>query len=176
MEEEKAKKKSIGQILAEHPKSVFWTRLVLWATFAGILPFVFVVWRFELFKSINKIQFGGWGVVAIIILAFFIFAIIRYVRLALKGRYSFVGQCLSGICKVIIPLFAFLLILNSVKNNVELLIQVMGCVVICEMIAIPINPLPKWAYEMQKDVRETERKDAMDYFLDGFFKRKKENE
>ena len=41
------------------------------------------------------------------------------------------------------------------------------------MVAIPLNPLPKWAYEMQKDVRAEERKETFDYLLDGFFSRKK---
>lgn len=172
--EEKKTKKSLGQIIDEHPKTIFWSRFVLWTLCACVLPFIFIVWRFELFHTISKMQIGGWGVLGILIVAFFIFTILRYVKLALSGRYSFIGQCLGGFCKVVLPLLAFLLILNNVKENVELLIQVVGCVVLCEAIAIPINPLPKWAYEMQKNVKDSERKETFDYLLDGFFKRKKE--
>ena len=166
-------KKSLGQIIDEHPKAVFWSRFVAWSMFACVLPFVFIVWRFDLFKTISKIQIGGWGILAIIIVIFFVFTIIRYVKMAFRGHYSLTGQILGGICKIIIPLVSFYLVLYSAKSNVDLLMQVIGCVTICEAVAIPLNPLPKWAYDMQKDVKESERKEAFDYLLDGFFKRKK---
>jgi hypothetical protein len=54
------------------------------------------------------------------------------------------------------------------------MLQVLGCVTLCEFIALPLNPLPKWAYEAQKNVRVEERKETADYILDGFFRRKKE--
>lgn len=65
-------------------------------------------------------------------------------------------------------------ILVSVRDSVDTMIQVMGVVIGCELVAIPLNPLPKWAYDMQKDVKDSEKKEAMDYLLDGFFKRKKD--
>lgn len=154
----------------------FWARFVLWSLCACILPFVFIVWRFKLFHTISQIQIGGWGVIAIVIVAVFIFTIIRYVRLALSAKYSLIAQCLNGFCKVVLPLLIVLLILWNIKSNIDLFIQVMGCVTICETVAIPINPLPKWAYEKQKNVRVEERKETFDYLLDGFFRRKKENE
>lgn len=173
---EEEKKSSLSEWLENHPKTVFWSRFVLWTISACILPFSFIVWRFKLFHKISQIQVGGFGIIAIVIVAFFALTIIKYVKLALSAKYSLIGQVLSGFCKVIIPLVAALLILNSVKENVSALIQALGCVTICEAIAIPINPLPKWAYEAQKNVRVEERKETMDYVLDGFFKRKKEAE
>ena len=52
----------------------------------------------------------------------------------------------------------------------------MVCVTACETIAIPLNPLPEWAYNAQKEVRVEERKETADYIIDSFFKRKKEEE
>ena len=162
--------------LEEHPKAVFWTRFVAWTCFACVFPFMFIIWRFELYKTISKIQIGGWGLIGIVIVAVFVLTVIKYVRLALSAKYSLLGQILGGFCKVILPLLVALCILYSVRDNVNAMIQALGCVVLCEAIAIPLNPLPKWAYEQQKDVRDEEKKEAMDYLLDGFFKRKKDGE
>lgn len=176
LEETKKEKFSLTEWVDEHPKTVFWTRFALWALFAAGLPFAFIFWRFDLFKTVAKTQISGWELIAIVILAVFVFTVIRYIKIALKAKYSLIAQILGGFCKIIVPLVAFLLILNSVKENVELMIQVVSCVTLCEAVAIPLNPLPKWAYEMQKNVRDNERKEAFDYLLDGFFKRKKDSE
>ena len=175
-ETEEEDKSSLMEWIANHPKTVFWTRFVLWTMSACILPFSFIVWRFKLFHKITQIQVGGFGIIAIVVVAFFALTIIKYIKLALSAKYTLIGQVLSGFCMVIIPLIAALLILNSVKENVASLIQALGCVTICEAVAIPLNPLPKWAYEAQKNVRVEERKETMDYILDGFFKRKKQAE
>lgn len=176
MEANEKQKKSLGQVIDEHPKTVFWTRFVSWAMFACVLPFIFIVWRFKLFGKISSIQIGGWGIIAIIIVAVFIFSIIRYIKLAFRGRYSLVGQILSGICKIILPLVVFMIILTALKNSIDIMLQVLGCVVACEIIAIPLNPLPKWAHDMQKETRDSEKKDTVDYLLTEFFKKKKEND
>lgn len=160
----------------EHSKTTFWIRFIFWFIFACALPFAFIVWRFKLFTTISSIQIGGWGIIAIVIVVVFALTVVRYVRMALSARYSLMGQCLSGFCKVVLPLLAFLALLQSVKSNIDLLMQAVGCVVLCETVAIPINPLPKWAYEAQKDVRVEERKEAVDYLLDGFFSRKESEE
>lgn len=171
--DEEKKNKLIAWI-EEHPKTVFWLRFALWTLFSCVLPFLFIIFRFEIFPSISKMRLSGFGVIAIVIVAFFVFAILRYIRIALSAEYSLIGQIINGFCKIIIPLIAALLILNSVKSSVDLMMQALGCVIACEAVAIPFNPLPKWAYERQKDVRAEERKEAFDYLLDGFFKRKKD--
>ena len=168
------KKVTITDWINDHPKTTFWTRFVLWAIFSIGLPLIFIFWRFDLFKTVAKTQISGWEIIVIILIAAFVFTVIRYVKLAFSGRYSLMGQILGGVCKIIVPLLAFLAVLNSVKNSIEMMIQVMGCITICEAIAIPLNPLPKWAYEMQKDVKDSEKKETIDYLLDGLFKRKKD--
>lgn len=175
-ETEKTDKKTLTEWIDEHPKFVFWLRFVLWTICACILPFVFIVWRFKLFQTISQMQIGGWGVIAIVIVAIFIITVIRYVKLAFSTKYSFTKQCLNGFVKVVLPLAVVLVIVYSTRNNVDLMIQVLGCVTICETVAIPINPLPKWAYECQKNVKEEERKETVDYLLESFFKKKKDND
>ncbi len=173
--EDENSKQDLTSWIEKHPKTVFWIRFVLWALCACILPFIFIVWRFELFKTISTMQIGGWGVIAIVIVAIFILTVIKYVKLAFSAKYSLTKQCLNGFVKVVLPFCVILVIVYSMRNNVELMIQVLGCVTVCEAVAIPINPLPKWAYESQKNVREEERKETVDYMLDTFFKKKKEN-
>lgn len=173
---QKEQKKTFSTFIEEHPKTTFWSRFVSWTLFACVLPFSFIVWRFKLFGKISAIQIGGWGIIAIIIVAAFIFTIIRYIKLAFKGTYSLIGQILSGVCKVLLPLIVFMIMLHGLRNSVDLMVQALGCIIACEAIAIPLNPLPKWAYEMQKEVRDGERKDTVDYLLTEFFKRKKDNE
>lgn len=169
---EEEKKVGLQAWIEEHPKTTFWSRFVLWSVFACVLPFSFIVWRFKLFHAISKMQIGGWGIIAIVIVLAFAISIIRYIKMALSSRYTLIGQILGGFCKIILPLLAVLAILYSVRENIDLMLQALGCVTLCEAIAIPLNPLPKWAYEAQKDAREEERKDTMDYLLDGFFSRK----
>lgn len=174
VEEETEEEK--GNWFEEHPKTVFWTRFVSWACFACVFPLIFLMWRFKIFQKVAKIHIGGVGLIVIIIIAVFAFTIIKYIKLALKARHTLLGQFLDGFCKIIIPLLTALIILYNVRDDIDALIQALSCVTICEAIAIPLNPLPKWAYEMQKNVKEEERKDTVDYVLDGFFKRKKEFE
>lgn len=174
-ETEEEKKTSFATWLEEHPKAVFWIRFVLWTLCACVFPFMFIVWRFELFQSISKMQIGGWGIIAILIVAVFIFSILKYVKLALSAKYSLVGQILGGFCKVILPLLVILCVLYSVRDNVNAMIQALGCVILCEAVAIPLNPLPKWVYDQQKGVKDEEKKETVDYLLDNFFKRKKDD-
>ena len=134
MEEEE--KKSLGTWLEEHPKTVFWSRFALWLTFAGILPFVFIVWRFKLFHAITKMQFGGWGIIAVLIAAIVILVVLKYIRLALKAKYSLIGQCLSGFCKVILPLLLCFAVFKATEDNIHLMLQVLGCITVCEAVAI----------------------------------------
>ena len=165
--------KNVAEWISDHPNSTFLARFIAWVLFAGGLPFAFIAWRFKIFGKISTVQISGWGIIGIVILAIVIITILKYIKLAFSRRYSFWGQCLAGFCKVIIPLCALLVIIDSIKQNIDLFFQVMCIVTVCEAIAVPLNPLPKWAWEMQKDIAESERKEYADYLLDGWFSRKK---
>ena len=158
--------------LENHPKTTFISRLTSWIILAGVIPFVLIAYRFELFKKVNQMSISGWGIIAVIILAGVVLTVVKYVKLALNAKYTLIGQILNGVCKVIIPLVAVYTIAYSVKDNIQSFLDVMGLVILCEAVAIPLNPLPEWAYNMQKEARADERKDAFDYLLDSFFSRK----
>lgn len=129
-------------------KTIFWTRVVLLVFFGIIFPFAFIAWRFSLFTQVSKISLNGWGIVGIAIL----FLISRFYFKALKGKlpYSMALQIIQGIFTIIVPLIALVGVLYAIRNDIDYFIQALLITIVCECVAIPVNPLPKWAYE-QKD-------------------------
>lgn len=147
-------------------KKLFWLRFAVWSLFACIIPVIFVAFRFDLFKAVSGISLSGWGIFAIIIVAIFILVIAKYLKKGLP--FSLFTQCINGFCKIILPLVVILAILFLVKTNIDYFIQSLGCVTLCELVAIPINPFPKWI----SDTRKNEKEASIDLFIDKFFSKK----
>lgn len=158
-------KKSITETIKEHPRVVFFVRFFFWVLFALVLPILFIGFRFQLFSKQTEIVLSGWGIIAVVILLAFVIGLLRYIRLGLKKKHNLFLQCLNGFLKIIVPLIGMFVILYNMKNNLDYFLQALGCLIICEVIAIPINPMPAWVYESQKDLRVEERKDTIDYLL-----------
>lgn len=153
------------------PKQIFWIRFVFWAVFACILPAAFIVYRFDLFSG-NKASIGGWGIFAILIVAVFIISLLNYIRKGLP--YSMTSQCIKGFCKVILPLLAVLLIVWCIRNNLDAFIQSIGCVIVCETIAVPINPMPKWIHDNMSEEEQKKFENITDIVFDKWFEKKKD--
>lgn len=170
MEENTEKKEKTPEQIKKEETQVFWVRFVFWTIFALILPVGFIVWRFELFKAISAVQFGGWGVLAVIIIAVFCIVCLKYVN---KGmiRYSMTKQVVVGICKVTIPLLALYWIITSISSNVQVFLQALAVVIGSETIAIPINPFPKWVDERTQGAMDS----SIDYFFKRYDERKEKN-
>lgn len=124
-------------------KALFWGLFALWTCFALIAPVAWIVWRYQLFQPKTEYQFGGWGFVAVVIIAVFSLTCFRYVC---KGfpRWSMAKQCIKGLCAITIPLLALYFALNCVASNIELFLQSLAFVTASETVAIPLNPFPKW--------------------------------
>ena len=176
MEEQEKKKQSLTEFIDSHPKTVFAVRFGFWVLFAVGLPAAFLIWRFQLFSNQSKMTFGGWGIIFIILVAAFVIVLVRYIRQIAASKSVFISQCISGICKVIIPLVALLMMCKMLVNELEMFIQFLGCTIVCELVAIPMNPMPELVAKSQKDVEESKKKDTIDYFLDKFFSRKDKDE
>lgn len=123
----------------------FWTRLALYAVFGAVLPFVFIVFRFNLFGKVTKVNVSGWELVAIIFIAIFFLKLLNNVRKGLP--FSMLSQVINGIVKVILPLIVALIISYYFKDSMDYLTQFLCVLVVCESIAIVVNPLPRWAHE-----------------------------
>ena len=149
------------------PKQIFAIRMVCWVLCALIIPVAFIIFRYDLFTKISKVQFGGWGMIAILIIFTFVIVLGNYLKGGFK-KYSMVGQIINGAVKVVLPLVALYFILVNIKDSIDLFLQALAVVIISETIAIPINPMPKWVYEQSKG----EAQDTIDYFFKKYDERK----
>lgn len=142
---------------------IFIIRIVLFCLFGCILPFVFIAWRYDIFrveKEVSaKVSLTGWGFVAIII-AFFFF---KYCYKILKASmpYSYTYQIINGVLKVILPLVLTYMVVSGIANSINLFKQALVITIICETLAIIINPFPKYLHD--KGLEKTE--DIMDLFI-----------
>lgn len=141
-----------------NPTVVFWIRMVLWILVGCITPIVVFAVKFGLFTvaepsvdslgnviATPNISLNGWGIVACILVGSYVTNIVKEVSNASTG-YSFMKQVWKGILSTVplIVLFAICYFLSGVIQ------QVMFClitVIICKLISVPINPLPKWRWE-----------------------------
>lgn len=130
-------------------KKEFWVRLSIYILFGGALPFAFLIWRFKLFSKVSKLSIGGWGIIAVIFISVFFIKLIKAVRKGLP--FSLVSQILEGICKIIIPLLIGAFCCYYLKDIMEEVFQFLWVLIVCESIAIVVNPIPKWAHENKND-------------------------
>lgn len=131
-------------------KVKFGVRLALFITFALIIPFLYLTIRFNLWTSgsdNNSLKIGLWGVIALGVFMGTIIYLIHIYLSSLKTKYSYLKQVLEGFCKVIIPLVIGLALCVWLKDNINLMIETLAILIVCEGVAIFINPLPKWCFD-----------------------------
>lgn len=138
----------------------FWLMFAVWSAFSCVAPVAFIVWRYDLFTKVSRIQFGGWGLVAIIIVAVFVYTVLKYVKQGMV-KWSMTKQVIIGIMKVIVPLLTLFFSIKAIQDSIDTFLQALGVVIACEAIAIPLNPLPRWAYEQSRGATE----DAIEVIL-----------
>jgi hypothetical protein len=85
---------------------------------------------------------SGWGIVGILIVFFFVKYVLKMLKTGLP--FSLFTQCISGILKVILPLVCVYMLVEALKGSIDYFAQALAFTIVCEIIAIPINPLPKW--------------------------------
>lgn len=124
-------------------KIIFIARLAFFIIFGAIVPVCFVAWRYGLFTS-GEVKFttAGWGIIASVVL----FVILRYVmgQVSVVLPWSLFSQVITGFMKVILPLLCLYFILNSIEDSLELLTQSVLAIILCESVAICVNPFPQW--------------------------------
>lgn len=142
---------------------IFVIRIVLFTLFGCVLPFIFIAWRYDIFrveKEVSaKVSLTGWGFIAIVI-AFFFF---RYIYKTLKSimPYSYACQIINGFLKVILPLILVYIVASGIAKSINLFKQALSVTIICEIVAIFVNPFPKFLHD--KGVEKNE--DIMDLFI-----------
>lgn len=134
--------------MEQNETKTFIIKFAIWTILACLAPIGFIVYRFDLFQKVSKVNIGGWGLLVILIITIFSVVVGKYIK---KGKtYSMTTQVITGLVKITLPLGLITLGLYSIRNNVELAIQVFGWMAISETIAIPFNPFPKWINDNKK--------------------------
>lgn len=175
VEKEKAKTKknvNVKEWIDGHPKTVFAIRCVFWCLFAAVLPFAFIAWRYDIFTTQSKLRLTGWGMIAVIIVIAFIITLIKYLYKGLKPGLA--KQCISGFVTIILPLVILYALIVSIQDEINLFKQALGCLIICELVGIPLNPFPDWLEKRKIKNKEEEISNVSDIILDKIFKKKKE--
>lgn len=144
--------------MTKEEKKLFFARAVIWSMFACVLPVCFIGWRYDLFKKAGTLQLSGWGLFAIVIVFAFLFVLVKYIRAGFT-EWSMLKQIINGVIKVIIPLGTVLALCIGIRANLDYFIQALSCTLLCEAMAIPINPFPEWIYNKSQGRFES----AIDY-------------
>lgn len=148
----------------------FWAKLAVWVMLALVAPIAFIGWRYDLFKKVGTLQLSGWGAIALVIAFAFALSVLKWIKRAFEGRWTYPLQIVTGLCKVTLPLALAFFLLCSARDSLDCLIQALGVTLACETAGIFFNPLPEWAYEQSKGRTE----DAIDALATKLAERKKE--
>lgn len=128
-------------------KQIFVIRLCTFFIFSFVLPFLYITIKYDLFKPITTTQFGFWGVFTFALLCIVIISMIRYYLNAMKTRYSYLKQILKGLISVVLPIVFVIISCNYLKDNLEQVVNALYIILPCEIVAIAVNPLPKWCFD-----------------------------
>lgn len=139
-------------IVEKKSKRIFWIRFSIYVLFGLIIPLAFLIWRFKLFSTTDKITFGGWGVVATIILAVFIINLSKQAENSVEKLIE--KQVIRAIRKVLIPLLTVTLCFWSVSEFVDEFIQLFALLTICETISYIANPMFELVEKHKEDKEE----------------------
>lgn len=156
----------------KNEKKIFIARVIAFVLFGAVLPFIFIAWRFDIFSvkdaTSPRISLTGWGVIAIIIVFFFI----RYCMSIIKRSipFSLTYQILSGFIKVILPLILCYVVVVALQNSFGYFKQALMITICCEAVAIVINPFPKYLHD--KGIEHAEG--IMDLFIKKWKDKEKE--
>lgn len=139
MEEEKTNIKKMGAVQ-------FWIRLAVWLVLSVAAPFTFVGIKYGLFAdSAATTKVSGWGIVAFTVLGITLVGVIRSARKGL--HYASMGaQVIDGIT-VLIPLAVLIIVIDLVKKNIDAFEEFLIFTIICEAVAVPVNPMRRWGFE-----------------------------
>lgn len=144
-------------------KKVFVARLIGFLVFAMVLPIAFIAWRYGIFSNRDGVSLSGWGIIGVVIAVIVVCYVMRQVASVIP--YSLFGQCVSGFMKVIVPLLAVYIALGAIKERIEYFEQALAAIMICEAVAIPMNPIPKWVHDhMEAEAQERTEKAQKSFF------------
>lgn len=138
---------------------IFWLRMIGWFFAGCVSPIIVFATKFGLFKSSTvsadslgniiyqkSYALNGWGIISCFLVGYTLIQIMREVIKSYTG-YSLTKQVLDGILKSIIPLMVAYAICYFLYDAIEQIMFCLAIIIITRLIAIPLNPLPKWRFE-----------------------------
>lgn len=93
-----------------------------------------------------NVALNGWGIISIVLAGVFFINLLKEV-IDGYSEYSMTKQVLTGVYQTLLPIAIAIGVCYFLKGVLE---QVLFCLItigICEIVAIPLNPLPKWSAE-----------------------------
>lgn len=152
-------------------KTKFWILMTLFVMFSLIIPITYLSIRFSLFSVVEfkAIRVSFWAIFLVLLILIILIVMIKYYLSGLKTKYSFFKKLLTGLVKFIIPLVMIILcvfllkgkmleIANATSEMVEPIrigfnrvLEALSIITISELVAICVNPLPKWAFDNNVD-------------------------
>lgn len=136
----------------KHPKTLFTLRLIGFILIGIIGPLLIIYSQYQMFspRVPNSIKIHGWGIVAAIVL----FGGLYYIISSLAQAFSnyAVRQIMSGISKIIVPLLIAYLLAGTIAANIDKIRIILLGSLICQAIAIPLNPIPPILYMREEKI------------------------
>lgn len=125
----------------------FWIRLAIWLAFAVVAPIVFLGCRFGLFTQREgaQVSITGYGILAILIVTVAAIYIMKSARKGLNDG-NMLAQCIDGFC-ALLPIVVLILVIDASKNSISAFEDFLIFFVLSEAIAVPVNPMRRWAEE-----------------------------
>lgn len=151
MDEEEEKKEGVSkeEKPAYKPMSAkqFWIRFAIWFVFAVVAPIVFLGCRFGLFTQREGTQTSatGYGILAIAIVTVAAIYVMKEARKGLNDG-NMLAQCIDGFC-ALLPVVVLILIIDASKDSIAAFEDFLIFFVVSEAIAVPVNPMRRWAEE-----------------------------
>lgn len=158
IEEEAVSDESEETVSARKELLIFWLRMVGWLAAGVAAPISVFSIKFGLFSKFGyevttdelgnvsqmKIALNGWGIVSCVLVGFAILSIVNTIIEAYSKKYSFTKQILIGVRNRIIPIAIAIAICYFLKGCIDQILFCLTTIGICQIAAIPLNPMPKW--------------------------------
>lgn len=159
---------------------IFWTRMIGWLATGCAAPITVFAVKFGLFKTVEQntvydemgnlvqtsISLNGWGIVSCFLVLWTLAQIVSEITQSLQG-YSLTKQFLTGFKNRIIPLAIAFGAFYMLQGVISQILFCLGTIIISQILAILLNPLPQWRYKKNK---EENYDDALSYALSSLTK------
>lgn len=146
---------------------VFWLRMAGYMLAGVGAPITTFAIKFGLFDTYGyetvtdelgnivgtRIALNGWGIISVVLTGFFFINMLQQIVESYSG-YSMTKQVLMGVYRKILPLAIAIGVCYFLKGVLDQVIFCLITIGISQIVAIPLNPLPKWSADRGEESYE----------------------